>query len=150
MKKIGTLNARLSGIIAAMGHTDRLVICDCGLPIPRDAEVVDLALRLQMPRFLDTLQVILQELEVEGAVVAEEMEAQSDGLYQQLESMLPGVRLEKVSHEAFKQLTAQQGNIAFVRTGEATPYANVMLISGVTFGKPESVNSNGQHKTNQS
>ena len=44
MKKSGTLNSQLSRIIAMMGHSDRIVICDCGLPIPRGAEVVDLAL----------------------------------------------------------------------------------------------------------
>lgn len=133
MKKIGTLNTHLSRVIASMGHTNRLVICDSGLPIPRGKAVVDLALTANIPRFIDTLRVVLDELQVESAVVAEEMEARSNGLYEAVVGLLPGVPVRKVSHEEFKRLTAEDGTVAVVRTGEATPYANVMLVSGVTF-----------------
>jgi len=134
MKKIGTLNTHLSWVIAGMGHLERLVICDSGLPIPKGKRVVDLALAPNIPRFIDTLRVVLEELEVEGAVVAEEMERRSNGVYGQLRATLDGVPVLAISHEAFKQLSAGGDVVAFVRTGEATPYANVMLISGVTFG----------------
>ncbi|MCF7802644.1 MAG: D-ribose pyranase [Candidatus Marinimicrobia bacterium] len=136
MKKIGTLNSQLSRIIASMGHKDKLVICDSGLPIPRDAEIVDLALRKNLPGFIETLEVILEELQVEGAIVAQEMKTISNGLMTSVQDLMPGVDFEEVPHERFKQLTrdaTQNGNIAFVRTGEATPYANIVLISGVTF-----------------
>ena len=133
MKKIGTINTHLSRVIASMGHTDRLVVCDSGLPIPKGTEVVDLALTANVPRFIETLKVVLEELEVESAVVAEEMEEQSATLYHEIAGLLPGLELRKVPHEEFKRMTNGSGNIAFVRTGEATPYANVMLISGVTF-----------------
>ena len=132
MKKIGTLNTHLSRVIARMGHTDKLVVCDSGLPIPRGQEVVDLALTAGIPRFIDTLAVILEELQVERAIVAEELEQRGNGVYDDLRRLLPGVEIERVSHEAFKQLT-HDGTTAFVRTGEATPYANVILVSGVTF-----------------
>jgi len=132
MKKIGTLNHHLSGVIAQMGHTDRLVVCDCGLPIPRGAEVVDLALRPGLPGFLDTLDVILEELRVERAVIADELAAGGHDVYHALMERLDGAEVERVSHEEFKRLTGG-GNTAFVRTGEATPYANVILFSGVTF-----------------
>lgn len=134
MKKSGILNAQLSRIIALMGHTDRLVICDSGLPIPRHAEMVDLALTVNIPRFLDAVKVVLEELNVEGAIVAEEMESRSHGIYRELLALLPGIEIQKLSHTEFKSITAADQNIVFVRTGEATPYANVILISGVTFG----------------
>ncbi len=133
MKKIGTLNSRLSAAIALMGHTDKLVICDSGLPIPYGAEVIDLALAPNIPRFLDVVRVVLQELEIEGTVVAKEMESVSKDTYQQLTKLLPKVPMKKVTHEQFKKLTGARGNVTFVRTGEATPYANVIFISGVTF-----------------
>ena len=133
MKKIGTLNTHLSRVIAGMGHLDRLVICDSGLPIPPGKAVVDLALTAGIPRFLDTLRVVLEELQVEGAVVAEELEARGNGTYGQLQALLTGVPLQKVPHEEFKRLSGADNVAAFVRTGEATPYANVMLVSGVTF-----------------
>lgn len=133
MKKIGTLNTQLSRVIAAMGHTDRLVICDSGLPIPRGREVVDLALTTNVPRFIETLRVILEELEVEKAIVAREMQERSNGVYEEMRTLLCDVDLDQVSHDEFKVLTGTDGNITFVRTGEATPYANVMLVGGVTF-----------------
>ena len=133
MKKIGTLNTPLSRVLAGMGHTDRLVICDAGLPIPRGKEVVDLALRPGLPGFLDTLDVVLEELQVERAIYADELEARGNGVYGALRDRLSGVETEHVPHEAFKKLCCEDGVTAFVRTGEATPYANVILCSGVTF-----------------
>lgn len=133
MKKNGILNASLSRIVAGMGHTDRLVICDSGLPIPSGHEVVDLALTANIPRFLDTLRVVLEELAVERAILAEEMEQQGGGLIDEVRRMLPDVPIDIVPHEEFKDQTCANGNTWFVRTGEATPYANIILLSGVTF-----------------
>jgi D-ribose pyranase len=133
MKKQGVLNAHLSHVIARLGHTDRLVVCDAGLPIPRSAELVDLALTRNVPRFLQTVGTILQEMEVDEAVVAAETEKVNPALYNDLKRLLPGVTIKSVTHEEFKQLTCQNGNITFVRTGEVTPFANVILISGVDF-----------------
>ncbi|RIO78192.1 D-ribose pyranase, partial [Staphylococcus haemolyticus] len=39
--------------------------------------------------------------------------------------------LEQVNHETFKALTKNAK--AIIRTGEATPYANIILQSGVIF-----------------
>ncbi len=132
MKKQGILNAHLSYLIARMGHTDRLVICDCGLPLPQDAEVVDLALTKNIPTFMETLTVVLSELHIEGAIIAEEMETVSAPLYRQMVKALPEVPLRKISHLEFKAQCSGEG-ILFVRTGEATSYANIILISGVNF-----------------
>lgn len=133
MKKIGTTNRHLSRVIASMGHTDALVICDIGLPIPAGTEVIDLSLTTNIPRFLDALDVVLEELQVERAIVATEMEEVSNGIYHEVSKRLSPVELESVSHEQLKKLTADKGTLAIVRTGEATPYANVILHSGVTF-----------------
>jgi D-ribose pyranase len=133
MKKKGVLNAQLSHAIARLGHTDRIVVCDAGLPIPRSAELVDLALTRNVPRFLEAVRTILQEMEVEEAVVAAETEKVSPALYSDLKKLLPDITVKSVTHEEFKRLTCANGNVTFVRTGEATPYANVILISGVDF-----------------
>ena len=134
MKKSGILNAPLSEMIARMGHTDKLVICDSGLTIPNDARVVDLALTKNIPRFLDVLKVVLEELEVEKAIVAKELTNGNNGMSNEIKNLLPGKELEEVPHQEFKKLTRENGDVSFVRTGEATAYANVILISGVTFG----------------
>jgi D-ribose pyranase len=133
MKKNGILNAPLSKAIASLGHTSKLVICDCGLPIPHNAEVVDLALVKNIPGFMQTLNAVLEEFEVEGAIIAGEMETKSNELYSAVTARLNGINLQKVSHEEFKEKTRENSDTVFVRTGEATPYANIILISGVTF-----------------
>lgn len=46
MKKHGILNRELAGIFATMGHTDQLVIADCGLPIPEGVKCIDLSYTL--------------------------------------------------------------------------------------------------------
>ncbi len=134
MKKTGILNPQLARIIASMGHTDRLVVCDSGLPIPRGADVVNLALTTNIPRFLDTVRVLLEEMKIDRAVIASELRTQGNGMYEQLKALLPDVEICEVSHEQFKQLSGEGRTVAFVRTGEATPFANVILESGVTFG----------------
>lgn len=133
MKRNGVLNSGLSLIIASMGHTDKLVICDSGLPIPKNSDVVDLALTKNIPRFIDTLKVILEELEVEEAIVSNELVKGNTKYFKEITLLLNGTKIKKVNHEKFKEITRNGGNVTFVRTGEATPYANIILVSGVTF-----------------
>ena len=131
MKKIGTLNQPLSEVIAGMGHMDTLVIADAGLPIPLQTQRIDLALARGTPGFLDTLRVILEELQVERVIVAEEMISTSAKIYEQLQNMLPEIPIETISHAEFKSRTGSAR--AVVRTGEFTPYANIILVAGVVF-----------------
>lgn len=133
MKKKGILNSELCRVVARLGHTDQLVVCDSGLPIPLSAVCVDLALKKNVPRFLDTLELLADELEIEEAIIAEEMERFNGPVYDGLVRLLPGVKITAVCHEEFKTRTRANGNVSFVRTGEATPYANVILVSGVDF-----------------
>jgi D-ribose pyranase len=131
MKKTGILNPELLAVIGQMGHTDRLVVADSGLPIPPGVRRIDLALVAGVPTFAQTLEAVLAELQVEGAVVAEEMVARSPQIYSATQRLLGAIRLDRVPHESFKGMLPSVR--AIVRTGEQTPYANVMLISGVTF-----------------
>ncbi|GBD09394.1 D-ribose pyranase [Candidatus Thermoflexus japonica] len=131
MKKRGLLNAPLSQVVAQMGHGDLLVIADAGLPIPPAVQRIDLAVRPGLPSFLDVLDAVLEELHVEKAVVAVEMRDRSPTLYSAFRERLASIPLEHVPHETFKAMTASAR--AVVRTGECTPYANVILVSGVIF-----------------
>ncbi|MGV6987671.1 D-ribose pyranase [Testudinibacter sp. P80/BLE/0925] len=139
MKKTALLNAQLSHLIATLGHTDSLTICDAGLPIPFEVERVDLALTAGVPHFLQTVAVVTQELFVESAVLAEEIKAKNpeihDALLQQLQQLEQQqgnqIAVDYVSHEEFKALSSQSNGI--VRSGECSPYANVILYSGVPF-----------------
>ena len=129
MKRKGILNRELAGIFAKLGHTDQIVIADCGLPIPSGVPCIDLSYKLGEPSFLTILQTVLDDLVVEKAIAAEEVVTGSPDVYKELTGLL--TELEMVSHEQFKQLTAKAKVI--IRTGETTPYANVILQSGVVF-----------------
>ena len=131
MKKIGTLNQPLSEVIAGLGHQDSIVVADAGLPISNGTRRIDLALTQGTPGFLETVRVILEEVTVGRAIVAEEILTVSPQVYEQLQSLLSGVPIETIPHDEFKQLTRSAR--AVVRTGEFTPYANVILVSGVIF-----------------
>lgn len=131
MKKIGILNSEISKVISELGHTDTIVVCDSGLPIPAHVKRIDLALKRGVPSFLETLQTVLVEMQVEKATVATEMEAVSPQLKNKLDVVLENIEVRKVSHEEFKELTKNAK--AVIRTGEFTPYANVILQAGVIF-----------------
>ncbi|RKY50137.1 MAG: D-ribose pyranase [Candidatus Neomarinimicrobiota bacterium] len=133
MKKKGILNSHLSKMIASMGHTDQMVIGDAGLPLPRNAEIVDLALIKNIPRMIDVLTAVLDELVVEKAILAVEIEKINHGVLDEIKRLLKGVEIEFVSHEDFKRIYRESDNTVFVRTGESTPYANIILVSGVDF-----------------
>lgn len=131
MKKIGILNRDISDVIAGMGHRDMLVVCDAGLPIPANVRRIDLALREGLPAFLDTVEVLSAELEVERMILAAETAAYSPHIQEGLLGLFDGAELETISHERLKELTKEA--VAVIRTGEFTPYANVILVSGVIF-----------------
>jgi D-ribose pyranase len=128
MKKTGIINSDLSEVISKIGHTDGLTVCDAGLPIPDGCRRIDLALRKGLPTFADTLEVIALELQVERAIVAAEMFAVSPEVELTIRKFFPHCELQVVPHEEFKRLS--RNSKAIVRTGEFTPYANVILISG--------------------
>lgn len=131
MKKSVLINSEISSVISKMGHTDMLTICDSGLPIPKNVERIDLALKHGIPTFLDTLDTVLEELKVEEVIIACEMEEVSTKLYKEIENRFKDIKITKVDHEEFKVVT--KDSMAIVRTGEFTPYANIILKSGVVF-----------------
>lgn len=131
MKKTGVLNRDISEIIASLGHMDTIVIGDAGLPIPDGPKRIDLAVSKGVPSFMDVLQAVLTELKVQKLVIASEMMEASPDIYKKILSMLPGVEVEMVPHAEFKART--KSSKAVIRTGEFTPYANIILESGVIF-----------------
>lgn len=127
MKKSGILNARLSGALARLGHTDTVVIADCGLPIPHDVEVIDLALVFGVPRFIEVLDAVRDEIVVESVVAAHEAVSTPAGDW--LDQRFDDV--EHISHAELKERVHDASVV--VRSGETTSYANVILQCGVPF-----------------
>ena len=131
MKKTTLLHSDLSYLIATLGHLDTLVIADAGLPIPTETMRIDLALTRGVPGAIETLRVVLEEMQVEQVILAEEAKERNPKFIAEVQGLLPDLSLEFVSHAEFKSRTGSAR--AVVRTGEFAPYANVILVSGVVF-----------------
>lgn len=131
MKKTTLLQSDLSHVIATLGHTDTLVVADAGLPIPPETRRIDLALTRGVPGAIETLKVILEEMQVERVVMAGEAKERNPQYLADVQQLLPGVPVEFVPHSEFKNRTASAR--AVIRTGEFAPYANVILVAGVVF-----------------
>lgn len=129
MKKNGILNSEISKVLSEMGHTDTIVIADCGLPIPKEVKRIDLALKQGTPSFLQVLETLVADMEIEKVTLAQEIKDFNPELEDVLENKF--TNKDYVSHEEFKKLTQQAK--AVIRSGEATPYANIILHSGVIF-----------------
>ena len=137
MKRNGILNSDISRVLSYMGHTDRICIGDCGLPVPDETERIDLALRFGQPSFMDVLTEVAKDMKVERIFLAEEMreknEAQLKAVLSFFENHETGFKpeVEYVSHEQLKRMT--EDCKAVIRTGETTPYSNIILQSGCIF-----------------
>jgi len=133
MKRAGILNSNISRVLSYMGHTDCICIGDCGLPIPDEVERIDLALAFGEPTFMRTLEIVAGDMKVEKIVLAEEIKTQNPAVLKQVEELFAGqsVEVEFVSHVELKERTYDCK--AVIRTGEVTPYANIILQSGCIF-----------------
>ncbi|AEV95667.1 D-ribose pyranase [Pediococcus claussenii] len=131
MKKTKVINSQISTLIAGMGHMDWLSIGDAGMPVPLGTPKVDLAVDKQLPSFIDVLKNVLEELEVQKIYLAEEIKTENPDQLVAIKSLMPNVEIEYVPHSDLKKdLSKTHG---FIRTGEMTPYSNIILESGVTF-----------------
>ena len=133
MKKAGILNADISRVLSYMGHTDCIAVGDCGLPIPDEVERIDLALKFGVPTFMETLETVVGDMKVEKIVLAQEIKTQNPKVLAEVEALFAGQNIEVqfVSHAELKALTHDCK--AVIRTGETTPYANIILQSGCIF-----------------
>jgi D-ribose pyranase len=127
----GIIHGRLAAVLAGLRHTDGLVIADSGLPVPVGGpEVVDLAVVYGVPPFGVVLEAVLDAIVVEAVTVARELPSANPACWEHLGRVVDAP-VDQVGHDAFKELVG--GARAVVRTGEATPYANVLVRCGVPF-----------------
>lgn len=137
MKRNGILNSDIARVLSYMGHTDLLCIGDCGLPIPEETERIDLALRFGQPSFMEVLKEVAKDMKIEKIILAEEMKEKNPEKLQEVLQFFDEyetgfkMKVEYVSHTELKKLTRKCK--AVIRTGETTPYANIILQSGCIF-----------------
>ncbi|MBE6848911.1 MAG: D-ribose pyranase [Ruminococcus sp.] len=133
MKKQGILNSDISRVLSYLGHTDQIAVGDCGLPIPDETERIDLALAFGIPTFMQTLTIIAQDMKIEKIILAEEIKTQNPEILEQVKALFADEAPEMtfISHAALKECTKTCK--AVIRTGETTPYANIILQAGCIF-----------------
>ena len=139
MKKSILLNSEISYVISKLGHTDSIAIGDCGLPIPDGVQRIDLAVTKGLPEFIPVLNAVLSEQSVEKVIMANEIKEKSPDMHNNIIEILKSaenqenkkIDVEYVTHEEFKKRT--NSSKAVIRTGEYKPFANIILVSGVTF-----------------
>ena len=131
MKKNGILNSEISKVLSYMGHTDEICIGDCGLPIPENVKRIDLSLEVGNPKFMDVLKVVSRDMKIEKIILAIEIKEHNKKVLEEIKELLKDVTIEFITHENFKERT--KNSKCVIRTGEATPYANIILSSGVIF-----------------
>lgn len=132
MKKQGMLNSHIAKVLADLGHTDTIVIGDVGLPIPPDMQKIDLAVTLGQPSFQDVVNAVADDMVIEKVILAEEIQSANQETMKYIQDGFKDCEIEYCPHEQFKDLIRNAK--AVIRTGEAKPFANCILQSGVNFG----------------
>lgn len=132
MKKNGILNSEISKVLSDLGHTDFITISDCGLPISEKVKKIDLVLKFGSPSFIETLKEVLKDMKVEKIILAEEIKEENKNILNEILNIFNDeVEIEFLSHNKFKGLS--NNSKAVIRTGEASPYANIILVSACIF-----------------
>lgn len=133
MQKGGILNSHIAKVLADLGHTDTICIGDCGLPVPEGVQKIDVALTFGVPSFADVLRLVAKHMRVEAIHIGEPMEAENPVNYAIVDELFPVNRFDRriTSHEEFKEATRHCKCI--IRTGEATPYSNIILQADCIF-----------------
>lgn len=139
MKKSTLINSEISYVISKLGHKDSIVVGDAGLPISKHVQRIDVAISKGIPGFIPVLKAILTEQKIEKVILAEEIKDKNPTMHHEILSVLNTImqaqdlviEIEYLPHELFKKQT--HDCIAAVRTGEFTPFANIILISAVVF-----------------
>ena len=131
MKKSGVLNSDISRVLSYMRHTDTICISDCGLPCPDETELIDISLEKGVPDFVRVLKAVVNDMSVEKIFLAEEIRVKNQAVLKEIQTLLPGVKTDFMPHEEFKKKLLSCK--AVVRSGEASPYANIILQSACIF-----------------
>lgn len=131
MKNEKLLNPEIVAAVAALGHTEFLCIADCGMPIPKDVPLIDVSVTATIPSFLQVLEAVNSELVIESYICAKEIDKANPKVMSQIALLLEDKPAQKVPHDELKKLLCNAKCI--IRTGETSPYANIILVGGVNF-----------------
>ena len=128
MLKTGILNPEINSLLSRVRHTNTLVIADRGFPYWPMIETVDIALVDDVPTVLQVLMAIRPNFQIGKAWMAREfLKSNSDKIRRSFARALLGVIVRHEPHDVFKHRVPRA--IGLIRTGDTTPYANLILES---------------------
>lgn len=128
MLKTGILNPHVLDLVARIRHTNTLVISDWAFPYWPEIETVDISLTHGIPTVLDVLDLLTPVFQIGRIWQAEEFLANnSPATIERFNKSFAGIPLTREAHVAFK--TRVPKAIGLIRTGDPTPYGNVILES---------------------
>lgn len=127
MKKTGILNGKLAGALTDLRHTDKLVICDAGFPVPDESKIIDISLIAGIPSMLQVLKAVLNEIIFEEFILFDMLPEMNPMYNDEITKLLKRQRGFYVSMADFQE--ASKDARLYIRTGDLTPCANILLIS---------------------
>ncbi len=124
----GILNPQLSHLLCRVRHTNALVIADAAFPFWPQIETVDLTLVRGIPTIQQVLDAILPNFKAGAVHMAEEFQSHNTAETQALfRKACREVPMHFEPHIEFKKRVPHA--IGLVRTGDTTPYGNLILVS---------------------
>jgi D-ribose pyranase len=128
MLKSGILNPQISALLARVRHTNTLVIADKGFPFWSEIETIDISLVDNVPTVIDVLRAVRESFLVGKAYMAEEFRTANDARAQgAFAAALEGVAVTYEPHVQLKRRVPAA--LGLIRTGDATPFGNVVIES---------------------
>jgi D-ribose pyranase len=139
LKSSPLLNGRLAAVLTTLRHGEMVVIADAGLPAPDGVERLDLAVAQGVPSLADVLPPLRDATVLEEVLVAQDMRRVNPQRRALVAEVFADADVREIPHGEIEALLPQAKLI--VQTGECTPYANVILVGGVSFFDMEMVES---------
>jgi len=125
----GILNPHILSLVARVRHTNALVIADWAFPSWPGLETVDLSLVSGVPTVLQVLNALLPTWNCDAAYMAQEFRQKNPpATFDAYQTALRGVPITFEPHIDMKRRVP--GAIGLIRTGDATVYSNIVLVSG--------------------
>jgi D-ribose pyranose/furanose isomerase RbsD len=123
------LHPDLAKALAAVGHTDIVMVTDAGFPIPAGANRIDLGFYQGLPDVRDVLRVVRQEIFVEEIHFAREVRDCNPDLYAAVQAIFTGAGADfkGTTHEALCGDYAARAKV-IIRSGSFDPWGNFALV----------------------
>lgn len=128
------LNPEVARLVKRIGHTQALIICDLGFPIPDGVPTVNMALSPGIPTVLDIMDAIAADFSFDRIICAQELVQTAERLATHTERVAAlrtraaGKPVESYPHAELKQLARHASGC--IRSADRLAFGNIILIGG--------------------